>query len=150
MKISYRFGFCALMALSLVVRADEAPKTIDASDTAAVTAAKDTDVIVQGKVALAEWSKSGKVCNITFENAPGFMAVAFAKTRKKLDEAFGGDFAKQLTGATVKVSGKLGEYKGYDKQYKDAMQLIIKDTSQVTVVMPATQPTTQPTTQAAG
>jgi len=144
MKFGSRLGLCALLALSIAVSADDdAPKNLDASDTAAIAAAKDTEVIVQGKINSAEWSKSGKVCNITFENAPGFMAVAFVKSRKKLDEAFGGDAAKQLAGATVKLSGKLGEYKGYDKKFKDAMQLIIKDTSQVTVVTAATQPTTQ-------
>ena len=144
MKISSRLALCALMALSITARAaDDAPKTLAASDTAAIAAAKDNEVVVQGKISSAEWSRTGKVCNITFENAPGFMAVAFVKSRKKLDEAFGGDAAKQLTGATVKLSGKLGEYKGYDRKFKDAMQLIIKDTSQVTVVTAATQPTTQ-------
>lgn len=139
----------ALLGLSLVARADDETKsddtkTIQASDTAAITAAKDTTATVQGKVESAEWSKSGKVCTITFENAPGFMAAAFQKSKEKLDAAFGGDFAKQMVGATIKINGKLAAYGGHDDTFKDAMQVVIKTTGQITVVTPSTAPATQP------
>jgi len=47
MKFGSRLGLCALLALSIAVSADDdAPKNLDASDTAAIAAAKDTEVIV--------------------------------------------------------------------------------------------------------
>lgn len=143
--LSQKMGVAMLLAAALFARADDGgQKTIDATDTAAVTAAKDSDAVIQGKLEKVEWSKSGKVCNFTFENASGFMAVSFEKSKDKLNEAFGGDFAKQLTGATVKISGKVAAYGGHDKKFSDAMQIVIKDTNQITVVTPASQPATAP------
>ena len=139
-----RLGLLVVLGLSVLARADEETKTIDASDAAAITAAKDTNATVQGKVSSAEWSKSGKVCTIEFENAPTFMAAAFEKSKEKLDTAFGGDFAKNITGATIKVTGKVAAYGGHAEKYKDAMQVVIKTTGQITVVTPASQPATQP------
>ena len=149
-----RYAAAFLFAAAALVHADDnaTSKTIDASDTAAVAAAKDSDSTILGKLEKVEWSKSGKVCNFVFENAPGFMAVSFEKSKDKMNEAFGGDFAKQLTGATVKITGKVAEYGGHDEKFKDAMQIVIKQTNQLTVVAAAaTEPAaTQPAAMSTG
>lgn len=136
------------LALCSVAHAQETA-VIDVTDKAALEAAKDTSVTVQGKVLKAEWSRSGKVCNVTFEGAPHFMAAAFEKGREKLDAAFNGDFAANITGATIKLSGKLAAYGGRDPAMKEATQMIIGTTNQITVVTPATPatPATAPSTQ---
>jgi hypothetical protein len=121
---------------------------IKSSDKDALKAAVGTEVTVEGKVASAEWSKSGKVCNIKFEGEPTFVVASFEKSRAKLDEAFGGDFTKQFAGATIRISGKLAEYGGRDPKYKEATQIVLSQTGQVTIMTPATQPsaTSQPNT----
>jgi hypothetical protein len=124
----------------------DAPVVLDAADKAGLEAARGKMAFVTGKVKEAEWSKSGKVLNITFENAPSFMAAAFEKNRKKLDEAFSGDLAKAVAGATVKLSGKLQAYGGHLEELKDSTQLIITGVNQVTIVEPAA-PTTQPASE---
>lgn len=124
----------------------DAPVVLDAADKAGLEANRGKVAFVTGKVKQAEWSKSGKVLNITFENAPSFMAAAFEKNRKKLDEAFSGDLAKTLVGATVKLSGKLQVYGGYMEELKDSTQLIITTVNQVTIVEPGA-PSTQPATE---
>ncbi|MDB5324972.1 MAG: hypothetical protein JWM57_541 [Phycisphaerales bacterium] len=127
----------------------DAPTIIQSSDKAALTAAVGTEVTVEGKVESAKWSASGKVCNIKFEGEPTFVVAVFEKSRGKLDEAFGGDFAKQFSGATLRITGKLAEYGGRDPKYKDAgaLQIILSQTGQVTVMSSATsQPATQPAT----
>lgn len=128
------------------VWADGSP-VIKSDDKAALTAAIDTNVTVEGKVASAEWSRTGKVCNIKFEGEPTFVVAVFEKSRAKLDEAFGGDFTKQFIGATIRISGKLAAYGGRDPKYKEATQIVLSQTGQVSVMTPATQPsaTTQPT-----
>ncbi len=123
--------------------ATTSPALIDASDKAALDANAGKPVVVQGKVESAEWSSTGKVMNIRFANAPGFMAAAFERNRKKLDEAFSGDLAKTLTGAQVKLSGKLQKYGGHIPELKDAQQLVITSVNQVTIVTPATQPASE-------
>jgi hypothetical protein len=135
-----------LLLLCCSVRAEEGA-VIDVADKATLDAAKGTDVIVQGKVSKAEWSKSGKVCNVEFENAPHFMCAAFDRNKEKLDAAFNGDFAKAMTGATVKISGKLAPYGGRIEALKEATQIVIKETRQVTFVATSDAPATQPTTQ---
>lgn len=119
------------------------PAIIEATDKAALDANAGKQVVVQGKVESAEWSNTGKVMNIRFANAPDFMAAAFERNRKKLDEAFNGDLAKTLTGAQVKLTGKLQKYGGHIPELKDAQQLVITSVNQVTIVAPATQPASE-------
>lgn len=128
------------------VSSSDAPVVLDASDKAGLEANRGKQAFVTGKVKEAAWSGTGKVLNITFENAPAFMAAAFEKNREKLDEAFSGDLAKAITGATVKLSGKLQVYGGRIEELKDSTQLIITSVNQVTIVeagTPATQPATE-------
>ena len=112
---------------------------IDASDQPALEAAKDTEATVRGKIAKAEWSRSGKVCNITFENAPNFVAVVFEANKAAFDAGFCGDFAATMTGATVKLTGKIAPYGGHDTAMKGSMQMILGMADDVTVVTPANE-----------
>ncbi|HEX8322291.1 MAG TPA: hypothetical protein VF595_00135 [Tepidisphaeraceae bacterium] len=135
-----------VLALFAVAALAEVPGgIIKTDDKAALTAAIDKEVTVEGKVSAAAWSKSGKVCNIEFEGDPNFVVAVFEKSRPKLDEAFGGDFTKQFNGAVLRVTGKLAAYGGRTPKYKDATQIILTQTGQITVVTPAsTQPATRP------
>lgn len=151
-KTPTRTVAASLLALVATFVLADAPTVIQSSDKAALTAALGTEVTVEGKVESAKWSASGKVCNIIFEGEPTFVVAVFEKSRSKLDEAFGGDFAKQFTGTTLRITGKLAEYGGRDPKYKDAgaTQIILSQTGQVTVMssaasQPAMQPTTVPT-----
>jgi hypothetical protein len=134
-----------VMLLLAPVAVAQESTLIDVTDKAALEAAKDKNVTVHGKVLKAEWSGSGKVCNVTFEDAPHFVGAAFEKNREKLDTAFGGDFAASMTGAEIKLSGKIAAYGGRDPAMKEATQILITSTNQVTVLTPAA-----PATQAAG
>jgi DNA/RNA endonuclease YhcR with UshA esterase domain len=116
---------------------------IDATDDAALRARMNQAVIVRGTVARAEWSRSGKVMNIDFEGAGenGLMAVVFERNRKTLDTAFGGDLAKALGGAEVRIDGEIKPYGGRVEAFKDRPQIIIERVNQITIVRPAgTQP----------
>ena len=141
------------LALSLLVvavpflRAQEPPSTrpsvIDVTNKAAVAAAMNTDAIVEGVVERAGWSRSGKVMNIEFKGAEsGLLAVVFERKRQQLDEAFAGDLAKALTGAKVRINGRIQPYGGRVESMKGRPQIIIEDGHQITIVekAPATQP----------
>ena len=132
--------FTVLMLLCAVVavRADDGAPQIKSTDKDALKAAEGKSVTVTGMVSSAGWSKSGKVLNVKFDNDTLFIAAAFSKSRDALDKAFGGDFAKALDGATVKLTGKLVKYGGHDDRLTDAEQLIINTPSQVTIVAAAT------------
>lgn len=132
--------------------AQEAPfVVIAATDTAALKAAIGQDVLVEGTVDRAEWSRSGKVINIEFKgaSADGFIAVAFDRIRKQLDESFNGDFAKTMTGATVRLRGKLEASGAKDPKFANRPQLIINDPSQVTIVPADAPPADAPPAPAA-
>jgi hypothetical protein len=130
-------AIAAAFLLAASALAQEAAPVIKATDAAALVAAKDQAVVVEGKVSKAEWSGTGKVINIEFEGSTNFVAAAFEKSRAKLDESFAGDFAKSMTGATVRLSGTLKPYGGRAEGMKNYLQIVIADTSQVTVVEPA-------------
>lgn len=134
-----------IAALALTAVADDAPAIIKVSDTPAIDAADGKEVTVEGKVDQARWSRTGSVCTVTFADATGFSCAVFKKNKEKLDAGFGGDFSKQLSGATVKITGKVAAYGGRDPKLTGGKQIIISDTGQVTIVTPAaTQPTTAP------
>lgn len=144
-------SFAVLFCLAVFLHAQETPATqpaagiINVTDKAALEAAKGTSATIEGKVSLAEWSKSGKVMNIEFDGAPYFMGAVFERNRAKLDEAFGGDLTKALTGATVRITGEIAPYGGKSEKFKDTLQIILKTGNQLTVVTPAAEsPATQP------
>lgn len=105
-----------------------AATVIKASDKAALDANKDKTVTVEGSVTDAAWSKSGKVMIIKFADADdsGFSAVVFDRAKTAFNKAFDGDAAQSLTGAKVKVTGKLGSY-------HDQPQIILNKPSQITI-----------------
>ena len=92
-------------------------------------------VIVEGRVASAQWSDSGKVMNIEFAGAEGtgLLAVVFSDQRRQFDEAFAGDFAKTITGREVRVNGDLETYGGYDEAFKNRPQIILQIPEQLTI-----------------
>ena len=133
---------CLCMALfaCLIVRADDATSqpaaTIDVADKDAIAANMGKDVTVEGTVSKAEWSRTGAVMNVEFKGneESRFYAAMFARIRAKTDEGFGGDVAKALTGAKVRIKGKISEFRGRP-------QIVINDGNQITILEPA--PTTQ-------
>jgi DNA/RNA endonuclease YhcR with UshA esterase domain len=115
----------------------EKPIVVDVSDKAAVDAAMNKEVFLEGVVESAAWSSSGKVMRIQFKGAgeSKVQAVIFEKKRVDFDQAFGGDVGKALTGARVRVRGKLKDYKGTPEVTLDQIsQLTILDEA------PATKP----------
>lgn len=124
------------------------PTLLDVSmDKAAFDAAIGKDVIVQGFVSNAAWSASGKVMNIEFRNAARsrFLAVMFERNRAKIDAGFGGDVAKALTGAKVRLRGSLESYGGAVESMKGRPQLIINLGDQISILeLPAGAGATSP------
>lgn len=124
------------------------PTLLDVSmDKAAFDAAVGKDVIVQGVVSNAAWSSTGKVMNIEFRNATKsrFLAVLFERNRAKIDAGFGGDVAKTLTGAKVRLRGSLESYGGAVESMKGRPQLIINLGDQISILeLPAGAGVTSP------
>lgn len=141
-----------LFSLPALALGQEAPATqpgdgaqvIPANDKEALAAAMGQEVVVEGTIREAAWSRSGKVMNVEFADAEEsrLLAVVFQRSRERLDEAFGGDFGKAVTGAKVRLKGKLQEYGGYTESMKGRPQLVIGSPSQVTIVEAA--PSTAP------
>jgi DNA/RNA endonuclease YhcR with UshA esterase domain len=133
-----------LIACTLALARQEQPTSkpvlIDVSDKAAVDAAMGKEVELEGVVRSAQWHPKGTVFFVNFEKTDEskVMAVAFEKKREALDQSFAGDVAKALTGARVRIRGKMSEYKGKP-------QVIIDMPSQITIL--ETAPTTGPSTQ---
>jgi len=115
----------------------DAGTLIQASDKDALAANKDKDVVVEGVIDKAEWSSTGKVMKATFKDAgeSKLQTILFVKNREKFDQAFSGDVSKALSGAKVRVKGKLQEY-------RNAPEIVLNEVNQITVVeaAPATQP----------
>ena len=141
-----RFLVClGLMLSTRAVRAGEpAPATqpsesqvIDVSDKAAIDAAMNKEVVVEGVVESSAWSSSGKVLSIRFKNSKetNFSAVVFDKHKADFDSAFSGDIAKALPGAKVRVRGLV-------KEYRTHPEIVIDSPAQITIVEPP--PTSQP------
>src|SRR5947209_2218229 len=131
----WMFGILAIgLATIGFVRADDAakPVAVDATDKAALTAAISKDVVVSGTIKKAQWSSTGKVMNIEFENSE-LLAAVFEKNKEAINKAFDGDAAKKWTGAKVKVSGKLEKYGGRSKALDGRPQIVISKPEQVTI-----------------
>ena len=133
------FGFLLISSASSEEPTSQ-PSVIDATDMAALTAAKGQEVVVKGEIESADWSRSGKVMNITFKGSE-LLGAAFEKNRQKLDEAYNGDLAKTLTGAKVRIRAKVQEYGGRVEALKGKLQLIITTPNQITL---EEAPTTNP------
>ncbi|WP_428938450.1 hypothetical protein [Fontivita pretiosa] len=118
------------------------PAVIAATDTEALKAAIGSQVVVEGYISKAAWSRSGRVMNIEFLDSV-LLGAVFERQRAKLDEAFGGDLAAALRDAKVRLKGRLIEYGGYVESLKGRPQIIINDASQITILQPAPPPTTQ-------
>jgi len=118
------------------------PAVIAATDTESLKAAMGSQVIVEGYISKAAWSRSGRVMNIEFLDSV-LLGAVFERHRAKLDEAFGGDLAAALRDAKVRFKGKLIEYGGYVESLKGRPQIIINDASQITILQPAPPPATQ-------
>jgi len=56
--------------------------------------------------------------------------AAFSRIKDKLDQAFSGDVAKTLTGAKVRIKGKLADFKGHP-------EIMVNQTTQITILEPA-------------
>ena len=111
------------------------PTSLDPTDKAAVEAAKGKEVVAEGKIVKAAWSRSGKVMTASFTSGRGGLQVAiFAANKDDMDKAFGGDVAKALDGAQVRVTGEVKDYRG-------RAEIIVDKPDQLTIVQAAT---TQP------
>jgi hypothetical protein len=134
-----------IAAVSIVsfARGGDDPTTqhtvISASDKKAIDENMGKEVVIVGEIASAAWSGSGKVMNVEFKDADEsrLLAVVFERNRERLDEMFNGDLAKALTGAKVRLMGKLQEYGGRDEKWKGRPQIIIDRSSQITIIEPA-------------
>ena len=110
-------------------------EVVEAKDAARLKALDGHKAIVVGVIDKAEWSDSGAVMQITFKGVPEtqFGVAMFERNKKTFDERFNGDFAKAITGATVRFTGDVQPYGGYDDRLKNAMQLLLLNTGQVTI-----------------
>jgi DNA/RNA endonuclease YhcR with UshA esterase domain len=131
-----------LCSAGFVLGQDEAeeekqgPPLIQVSDADGIAAEMGNEVIIEGTVERAEWSRSGKVMNIDFKDAadPKLLVVVFERVREKFDEAFGGDLSEAITGKKVRVKGKLNTYGGQVEAFKDRPQIIMNAPSQLTIL----------------
>jgi DNA/RNA endonuclease YhcR with UshA esterase domain len=145
--LSFTVGLlCGLSILATLVRADPSTSGIlKADDAEAVKSKLGQTVTVEGEVAKAEWSRTGKVMEIRFvgvEGENGFTVVVFDRNRKAMEEAFGGDLSAALGGATIRVTGKLREYGGRAKALAGRPELTLDRPGQLTILKAA--PTTRP------
>ena len=110
---------------------------VDVADKAALEANIEKDILLSGTCKSATWSDTGKVLNIDFKGAEETKvdAVAFSSTKKRLDAAFNGDVAKTITGAPLRIRGRLREYSGKTGA-KGHAEITISDPSQITIVIP--------------
>jgi DNA/RNA endonuclease YhcR with UshA esterase domain len=110
---------------------------IDASDKAALDAAMNKEVVVEGVVETAAWSSSGKVMQIRFKDTQEskFLAVVFERKKADFDSAYSGDITKALPGAKVRLRGTIKDFKGKP-------EIVLDVPAQITIVEPPT--TTQP------
>lgn len=113
-----------------------AETVIEVTDKQAIDAAEGRHVTVQGVVASAQWSRTGKVMNIEFQGTEEsrFFAVIFVNRRAEMDEAFGGDVGQALTGSTVRLRGVIRPFAGRDGDRPPRPQMILERPSQITIL----------------
>jgi DNA/RNA endonuclease YhcR with UshA esterase domain len=106
-------------------RAEPAP--IPATNLEDLQSKTGEEVTVEGAVHNAFWVRN-QVLMITFqEERGGFVAVAFARNRGALNEAFAGDVLKAVAGKTIQVTGTLVEY-------ESRPQIVIERPEQLTIL----------------
>ncbi|MEL7240195.1 MAG: hypothetical protein AAGK78_15160, partial [Planctomycetota bacterium] len=76
-----------------------------------------------------------------------FAAAIFAQNREDFDEAFNGDVGEALTGARVRLSGRVQEYGGRSDRYKGRPEIILNDPTQITILKSAKDDEGDPTTR---
>jgi hypothetical protein len=104
------------------------PIVVDLKDRDALRAAMGSEVIVSGTVVTAEWSRTGSVMRIEFEGTEKsqFYAVLFPRQRPAFDKKYAGDVTEALSGAEVRITGKL-------QLYRDRPEIIIDRLDQLEV-----------------
>jgi DNA/RNA endonuclease YhcR with UshA esterase domain len=129
----------ALLCACRFVAAEDAPTTspattepaavIGAADKDALAAHMNNEVTVEGVVADAKWSASGKVFIIKFKDAETsqFQAAVFSKNKDAMEKAFDGDLTKALEGAKLLVKGKL-------QTFREHPEIMVDKPEQITVV----------------
>ncbi len=112
-----------------------AAPVLQAEDAQAIVAAMGQDVAIEGVIRSAAWSGTGKVMIIEFKGVgrKGIHCASFSAQRQILDAHFGDDAAATLTGATVRIRGKLSEH-------NSRPQIIITDPRQIEILRPSTGP----------
>lgn len=134
-RFPFLFGIVCLSACSALIAANPAtapatrPAVIAAGDKKALDAAMNSDAIVEGTVALAEWSPSGKVFLIHFKDskATQFQGAMFTKHKEAMEKAFAGDLGKAFTGAKIRIQGKL-------QTYREHLEILVDRPEQITVI----------------
>ncbi|MGA0333057.1 MAG: hypothetical protein ACO3N7_06475 [Kiritimatiellia bacterium] len=126
------FLICGLLWTGGAAVADSEPPgepvpVLDAGDSALIEKHMGKQVTVEGKILNAFWVRD-QVLMLTYrEEKEGFIAVSFARHRKSLDDAFGGDVVQALKGKRIQVTGEVTEH-----QYRP--QIVISSPDQVKVV----------------
>lgn len=135
-----RFGaVCGLLVTMVAgfVRADDPaskspatqPTAIVLGDKQSIDANIGKQVMVEGVVSDAEWSKTGAVFLIKFKEgeATQFQGAMFAKFRDDMEKALGGDLSNLLEGAKIRTTGKL-------QMYREHPEILITDPKQITIL----------------
>jgi len=95
-------------------------------------------VIVEGTVAWARWSASGKVMHLLFDDAEEseFGVAFFARNRDRFDAGFGGDVTRALQGSTIRVKGQLQPYGGHDERLAESgrVEILLNWPNQLTIL----------------
>ena len=100
----WMFGILAIgLATISFVRADDAakPVAIDATDKAALAAAIGKDVVVSGTIKKAQWSSTGKVMNIEFENSDIAKISVYRRFPRRTRSAYPCRMKVQLPQVTI-------------------------------------------------
>jgi hypothetical protein len=106
---------------------------ISASDTDGLSAALGREVMVEGIVSSAVWSKSKKVFLIEF-GTPGFLAASFQASATNVLRSLGDESGGQFAGKRVQVKGAVAVYSGKDPKYADWLQIIVNQPDQLTFI----------------
>ena len=87
------------------------PKTIDASDDAAIQDALPKDVTVAGTVSSIDAGESVIAIHFTGADKSGFYAVVLSRGREDIEKVYGAGL-KNLAGKSIRVTGKVTLYRG--------------------------------------
>jgi DNA/RNA endonuclease YhcR with UshA esterase domain len=119
---------CLTLLLALAPPLFAETEIIPARQTGQIAEKLGETVTVEGKVHNAFWVRN-QVMMITFqEERGGFVAVAFARNRAVLNEAFGGDVVSAIGGKTIRVTGEVTEFESRPQiEVKTPDQLRIVD-----------------------